>query len=204
MAELLTALFRFLYRGILAINRIAAMLPQPHRLYPARFALSHELKHLMSQTIDGVHLLLGEASLHQVFRLASTKERSELGHLLISGRSRSGKGLHLEAQLLSWPASCLVNDIKGELHHRTAGFREKGLGGEVFVFRPKGNGHRYDPLEGLYTEFDLQSAATTLLDRPNEGQNQIFTDSAITMLTQIFLAARLEGERPLPFTYRII
>jgi type IV secretion system protein VirD4 len=182
------------------------MFPQPHRLYPARFALSHELKHLMSQTIDGAHLLLGEASFQQVFRLAPTKERSELGHLLISGRSRSGKGLHLEAQLLSWPASAIVNDIKGELHHRTAGFREseKGLGGKVFVFRPKGNGHRHDPLEGLTTEFDLQSAATTLLDRPHEGQNQIFTDSAITMLTQIFLAARLEGQRPLPFTYRIM
>src|SRR5215208_560868 len=79
-----------------------------------------------------------------------------------SGRSRSGKGLHLEAQLLSWPASAIVNDIKGELHHRTAGFREseKGFGGKVFVFRPKGNGHRHDPLEGLTTEFDLQSAAT--------------------------------------------
>jgi type IV secretion system protein VirD4 len=186
------------------MNRIAAMFPQPHRLHPARFALAHELKHLMSQIIDGVHLLLGEASFQQVFRLAPTKERSELGHLLISGRSRSGKGLHLEAQLLSWPASAIVNDIKGELHRRTAGFREKGLGGKVFVFRPKGNGHRYDPLEGLYTEFDLQSAATTLLDRPNEGQNQIFTDSAITMLTQIFLAARLENHRPLPFTYRMI
>jgi type IV secretion system protein VirD4 len=91
-----------------------------------------------------------------------------------------------------------------ELHHRTAGYREKGLGGNVFVFDPKGNGHRYDPLEGLTSEFDLQSAAATLLDRPHEGQNQIFTDSAITMLTQIFLAARLEGERPLPFAYRIM
>ena len=72
------------------------------------------------------------------------------------------------------------------------------------MFDPKGNGHKYDPLEGLSTEFDLQTAAATLLDRPHEGQNQIFTDSAITMLTQIFLAARLEGERPLPFTYKIM
>jgi type IV secretion system protein VirD4 len=151
-----------------------------------------------------MHLLLGEASFHHVFRIAPTAERSELGNLLILGRTRCGKGLHIESQLLSWPSSAIVNDIKGELHHRTAGFREKGLGGKVYVFDPKGNGDGYDPLEGLYSEFDLQTAATTLLDRPHEGQNQIFTDSAITMLTQIFLAARLEGERPLPFTYRII
>jgi type IV secretion system protein VirD4 len=172
-------------------------------------ARGHAARHLSSLLPLVTRLLglglLGEASLHQVYRLAPTKEKRELGHLLISGRSRSGKGLHLEAQLLSWPASAIVNDIKGELHHRTAGFRgEEGLGGKVIVFRPKGNGHRYDPLEGLETEFDLQTAATTLLDRPNEGQNQIFTDSAITMLTQIFLAARLEEERPLPFTYKII
>src|SRR5919202_6952700 len=87
---------------------------------------------------------------------------------------------------------------------RFTGFRERGLGGKVFKFDPRGTAHRFDPLEGRETEFALQSAAATLLYRPREGENQIFTDSAITMLTQIFLAARLEGQRPLPFTYRMI
>jgi hypothetical protein len=83
----------------------------------------------------------------------------------------------------------------------------KGLDGKVFFLDPTdptGISDKYDPLEGITTDSDLQSAATTLLYRPNEGQNQIFTDTAITMLTQIFHAAVLERERALPFTLRII
>ena len=72
------------------------------------------------------------------------------------------------------------------------------------LFHPQGFGHRFDPLEGKETESDLLSAATILLYRQNEGQNKIFTESAITMLTQIFLAARLEEQRPLPFTQKIM
>src|SRR5205823_14569265 len=44
----------------------------------------------------------------------------------------------------------------------------------------------------------------TLLWRPDEGQNAIFTDGAITMLVAIFHAAILEGERLLPFALNII
>jgi len=76
--------------------------------------------------------------------------------------------------------------------------------GDVFVFDPRGKGNPFDPLEGRLTDSDLQSAATSLLYRGNEGENAIFTDSAITMLTQIFHAARLEGERLLPFMQKMI
>ena len=124
--------------------------------------------------------------------------------MFIIGKTRAGKGLNIGANLLRFPYPAVTNDIKQEHWHLTAGFREKGLGGKSFLFDPCGNGHRFDPLEGKETEFDLQSAATTLLFRSKEGESQIFTDSAITMLTQIFLAARLEGHRPLPFTRKII
>jgi type IV secretion system protein VirD4 len=110
--------------------------------------------------------------------------------------------LCIETNILTWPYSLIINDVKGDLYDRTTGFRKTI--GKVFVFDPRGKGNPFDPLEGRLTDSDLQSAATTLLYRGNEGENAIFTDSAITMLTQIFHAARLEGERLLPFTQKMI
>ena len=60
------------------------------------------------------------------------------------------------------------------------------------------------PLREKPLTSDLRSAATILLHRPHEGQNAVFTERAITMLTQIFHAAKLERQRPLPFTYKIL
>jgi type IV secretion system protein VirD4 len=136
--------------------------------------------------------------------VSPTETQQELGNVLFDGMTRAGKGLAIEANLLNWPYSAIVNDIKGELYRRTAGFREKGLKGKSYIFDPRGNSHKFDPLEGLYTDSDLRSVATTLLYRPNEGENKVFTGRAITMLTQIFHAARLERQRPLPFAYKIL
>jgi hypothetical protein len=175
-----------------------------NHLYTARFALPPELKKISSNKLDGRHILIGESIFNHVLVVSPTETRKELGNILFDGITRSGKGLAIEANLLNWQYSAIVNDIKKELWIRTAGFREKGLGGKAFLFDPRGNGHKYDPLEGLYTDSDLRSVATTLLYRPNEGQNKVFTGRAITMLTQIFHAARLEKQRPLPFTYKIL
>jgi type IV secretion system protein VirD4 len=112
--------------------------------------------------------------------------------------------LAIESNLLNWEFPAIVNDIKRELSRRTAGFREKGLGGINYFFDPTGRGNKFDPLEGMRTDSELQSAATILLHRPNERENQIFTDRAITMLTQIFHAGLLEEQRLLPFTQKII
>src|SRR5512132_3053677 len=91
-----------------------------------------------------------------------------------------------------------------EFWDQTAGWRERGLNGRSFMFDPRGLGHKFDPFEGKTTDSDLRSAATILLHRPHEGQNAVFTERAITMLTQIFHAAKLENQRPLPFTYKIL
>ena len=177
-------------------------------LHTARFSFLHELVRLslpkgyIAEKL-GV-LLIGIGQFSQVFCVKPTRTQKELGNMFIIGKTRSGKGLSIGANLLRWPFPAVTNDIKREHWELTAGFRERGLGGKSFLFDPRGNGHRFDPLEGKETEYALQSAATTLLYRPKEGQNQIFTDSAITMLTQIFLAARYEGQRPLPFTHKII
>jgi type IV secretion system protein VirD4 len=47
-------------------------------------------------------------------------------HQLVSGASRSGKGVgHVIPTLLNWPASVLAYDVKGELWTTTAGFRSR-------------------------------------------------------------------------------
>jgi len=189
-----------LYKSTLAIDQLTA--PRESHLYPSRLSHLHELKPFLSEEVDDTSLLFGESIYNRVLKITPTDTQRELSHLMLIGRSRSGKGLCIETNLLTWPNSCIVNDIKGELYEKTAGYRSTL--GDVFVFDPIGKGHRYNPLESKYTDSDLQSAATTLLYRGNEGENAIFTDSAITMLTQIFHAARLEGERLLPFTQKMI
>ena len=130
-----------------------------------------------------------------------TKTRRELGNLLVVAPTRGGKGLLATAQLLSWKHSVIVNDIKGELFAQTAGFRSTL--GPVFVIDPKGIGHSYDPLAGKYTEDELFSSATHLLFKPDERE-PIFTQRATVMLTQLFLAARIENVPPLLYVRRLL
>ena len=111
--------------------------------------------------------------------------------------TRGGKGLLATSQLLTWPHSVVVNDIKGELFTQTAVYRQTL--GPVFVLDARAVGHRYDPLLGKHTEDELFSVATHLLFTPNEGDGVIFTQRATVMLAQLLLAARAEGQPPLPY-----
>jgi hypothetical protein len=135
---------------------------------------------------------------------APDREAERAGQSRALGKTRVGKGLNITTNLLTWPFPVVVNDIKREFWEQTAGWRERGLNGRSFMFDPRGVGHKFDPFEGKTTDSDLRSAATILLHRPHEGQNAVFTERAITMLTQIFHAAKLENQRPLPFTYKIL
>jgi type IV secretion system protein VirD4 len=125
-----------------------------------------------------------------------TKQRPELGNLLIVAPTRSGKGLLAVSQLLTWHHSVIVNDIKGDLFTQTAGFRS--LLGPVYVLDPTGVGHAYDPLAGKATEDALYSSAAHLLHQV--GEQDIFTQRATTMLACIFAAARREVLATLPYT----
>ena len=161
-------------------------------LHRARFAHIEEIWPLLSLSfpLDGV--LLGTSRFLLRKRLVTvrkTKQRPELGNLLIVAPTRSGKGLLAVSQLLTWHHSVIVNDIKGDLFTQTAGFRS--LLGPVYVLDPTGVGHGYDPLQGKATEDALYSSATQLLHQAGE-QDQIFTQRATTMLACIFAAAKRE------------
>lgn len=200
-----------LYKIATALSSIFAFFRFRYHLHTARFARLNELKSLALPDVEPATLLLGRTLLDHVLQVRANPKRRELGNLLVVAPTRGGKGLLATSQLLSWEHSVIVNDIKGELFTQTAGYRST-LGKNshapknqnVFVFDPTGIGHRYDPLAGKHTEDQLYSSATHLLFKPDEGDGAIFTQRATNMLTQIFLAARIENYPPLPYVRRML
>jgi type IV secretion system protein VirD4 len=199
-----TLLTNLISRTALFFSWLSSVISRESLLHNARFARLDELSSLLTRPLQDVEtsLLLGIGRFNQVLRVPPTKTRRELGNLLIIAPTRGGKGLLAVSQLLSWKHSVVVNDIKGELFAQTAGFRSAL--GKVYVLDPTGVGHRFDPLSGKHTEDELLSCATHLLFKSNEGDGAIFTQRATVMLTQLFLAARLEKAPPLPYVRRLI
>jgi type IV secretory pathway TraG/TraD family ATPase VirD4 len=100
-------------------SRLHTSFSQEKHLRNDRFALPHELAHILSPSLDGINVLLGEASYHHVLKVSRTNARRELGNVLVVAPTRGGKGLLAESQLLTWQGSVIVNDIKGELFNDT-------------------------------------------------------------------------------------
>src|SRR3954451_289386 len=191
-----------LFRLFAILHQVVGGLLLHRHLHVARFARLDELATLAAPRPHRAGLLLGRTRFRQLLHVTQTKTRRELGNLLVVAPTRGGKGLLATSQLLTWKHSVIVNDIKGELFAQTAGYR--ATLGKVFVIDPAGIGHRYNPLAGKHSEDALYSAATNLLFRPDEGDGAIFTQRAINMLTQLFLAARLEDEVPLPYIRQVV
>jgi hypothetical protein len=198
----------FFYKLAVFFDKLSARFSKEKDIFKGRYARLWELADI---SFDKIHItkkmkviLLAFRKYNQVLHTHPTKDQKELGNTIVIAKTRSGKGLHIVTNHLSWPFPMITNDVKDEFWPLTAGWRTKGLDGIAHKFDARGYGSKFDPLEGLVTDFDLRSAASTLLYRPNEGKNAIFTERAITMLLQIFHAARLEGERPLPYTYKIL
>ena len=193
----LQRLFLFLS---LVIHRTHAFFFPDNRLHRARFARIDELGRLLSITPPPDGLLLGRSSGHYV-SVRPTRQRRELGNLLVVAPTRAGKGLLATSQLVSWQHSVVVNDIKGELFATTAGYR--ATLGDVYVIDPTGVGHRFDPLHGKQTEDEFYSTASHLLFEAEEKE-RIFTQRAIVMLTQMFLASRAEAISPFLYVRYLI
>jgi type IV secretory pathway TraG/TraD family ATPase VirD4 len=191
----------FFFGLVILFSRISSFFQRSHMLHHARLATLHELSKFLTDRFDDTSLLLGISHFNTLLCVRPTQTRPELGNLLAIATTRGGKGLLATSQLLSWPHSVIVNDIKGDLYDQTAGYRRTL--GKVVVIYPQGYGHRHDPFFGMHTEDALLSAATHLLFDPEE-RDKVFTQRAITMLTQLFLAARIEGYPPLPYVRHMI
>ena len=97
-------------------------------------------------------------------------------HVMLSAPTRSGKGVSVVIpNLLQWPESCVVLDIKQENWDITSGYRRK-YGQRCFLFNPvaaDGRTHRYNPLGYVSDEpgmriDDLQKIANMIFpDLPN-------------------------------------
>lgn len=89
-------------------------------------------------------------------------------HVLCFAPTRSGKGVGLVVPtLLTWPASAIVHDVKGENWTLTAGFRAKH--GRVLLFDPtNARSSAYNPLlevrQGEWEVRDVQNIADILVD----------------------------------------
>jgi type IV secretion system protein VirD4 len=172
----------------LLVSRLATCFPSERKLHSGRYAYPHELAPLLSPTFDGAHLLLAEYAGRYILRVGTSHTRRHLGNMLICGPTGSGKSQHITSQLLTWPHSAVVYDIKGELHRLTAGYR--ATLGPVYVLDPSGVGNQYDPFRGRVSESKLYAAANNLLFDPREGEGRGFVEKGMQMLTIVSLAGR--------------
>jgi type IV secretion system protein VirD4 len=191
-----------LARASSTLSWVQSHLPKASKLYSDRFAHPHEVNPLVSPNWHHeTGLLVGVSAFNQVLSVRRTSKRRELGNVLVDALTRGGKGLLAISQILTFKGSIVVLDIKGELHEATAGYR-KTLG-PVFVIDPEAVGHQFDPLHGRVTERELYAAAKYLLYEAGE-RDPIFIERGMKMVTQLFLAARVENRQAGYEKYRLL
>ena len=123
-------------------------------------------------------------------------------HVLLYAPTRSGKGVGVVIpNLLNWPDSAVVLDIKKENWTLTAGFRKEG-GQEVFLFDPldpDGRTHRWNPLSTVrrgtdYQIEDLQRLADLFI--PVASKDPFFDRAAQTAFVGVGGYLAETPERP--------
>ncbi|MCB8985804.1 MAG: type IV secretory system conjugative DNA transfer family protein [Ardenticatenaceae bacterium] len=115
------------------------------------------------------------------------------GHLLVSGPTRSGKGLHLTDTLLTWPGPALIVDPKGEQMARTAAWRSQF--GPIYCLP----GHQIN-LAATYRQLldrDDVAELHTHLMRPRESRETIFAEKAMSLFTAAGLYAQAKELDPI-------
>lgn len=118
-------------------------------------------------------------------------------HAIISAPTRSGKGVGIVIpNLLNWPDSVVVLDIKQENWDITSGFRRK-YGQECFLFNPAATDyrtHRYNPLAYVSQDpnfriDDVQKIANMLFpDQPGTDVIWTATPRSLFLGVVLFLA----------------
>jgi hypothetical protein len=157
--------------------RAFARRPEPH--YHAHLAVEEETEDIVMGDEEGT-ISWGEGvmlGVHygRVLGVAPGFEgRREMGHFLVAGPSRSGKGLHLVANLLMWHGSAIALDVKGELYRLTSAARRGFLGNDVLVLDPSGRGQRYDPFAELSYSPEALKRAVELIMEPDRGRDPVF------------------------------
>ena len=128
-------------------------------------------------------------------------------HVLTYAPTRSGKGVGLIVPtLLSWGASAVVTDLKGELWALTAGWRKTYAGNTVLRFEPAtaDGSVCWNPLDEIrlgteYAVGDVQNLVTLLVDPHGKGLESHWQKTAFALLVGVILhalyKAREDGEK---------
>ena len=169
------------------------LFPKPETLHKDRFAFTHEVSDLSTDTLPIDSLLFGVNQFSRILRVTATPKRRELGNILIEAPTGGGKGLLAVCQLLTWDSSAIVFDIKGDLYKQTAGYRQTL--GPVYRFDTRGQGHCFDPFHGKEGDDELFGIAYQLLYNPKEGDGRSFIEKGTKMLMVVFLAGRVANRK---------
>ncbi len=127
-------------------------------------------------------------------------------HAIVSAPTRSGKGVGIVIpNLLNWPDSTVVLDVKQENWDITSGYRARH-GQACYLFNPAardGRTHRYNPLSYISEDphfriDDIQKIGNMLFpDRP--GTDPIWTATPRSLFTGIVLYLMETPDKPLTF-----
>ena len=122
-----------------------------------------------------------------------TKPENEDGHVAIIGGAGTGKSTSVSIPtLLSWKASALVMDIKGDLSQLTSNYRERELGNKVFIFDPDSPDCAcYDPLEQVTGIDSANELARNIIPTPIKG-DKFWSNNAQAILASAVLQGKLE------------
>ena len=133
-------------------------------------------------------------------------------HVMLEAPTRAGKGVGvIIPNLLEWPDSLVVLDIKQENYENTAGFRKEILSQHVLLFNPldpSGRTVRWNPLSYINRRDpvevinELQKIAVMLYPDPLTGE-KFWAEGARTAFLGIaaYIAATVDdGDDALPFT----
>lgn len=123
-------------------------------------------------------------------------------HVLCYAPTRSGKGVGLVVPtMLSWSASAVITDLKGELWALTAGWRKKHAKNKVLRFEPASSngGICWNPLDEirLGTEFevgDVQNLAQLIVDSDGKGLDSHWQKTAFALLVGVILHALYKAQ----------
>ncbi|MGL5949249.1 MAG: type IV secretory system conjugative DNA transfer family protein [Aeromonas sp.] len=123
-------------------------------------------------------------------------------HVLCYAPTRSGKGVGLVIPtLLSWPASAVITDLKGELWALTAGWRQLHAHNKVLRFEPAAasGGVCWNPLDEirLNTEFavgDVQNLTQLIVDPDGRGLESHWQKTAFALLVGVILHALYKAQ----------
>ena len=129
-------------------------------------------------------------------------------HVLAFAPTRSGKGVGVVLPtLLTWPASTIVLDIKGENYAKTSGWRAS-QGHNVFYFEPTApeGSARYNPLQEIRIDTDYQigdcmNVAKMIIDTSGKGlkdfwEQEGFSWLSTSILHVLYRFAMKKGARP--------